>query len=557
MSTEELLKDLMRERILVLDGAMGTLIQRHELTEEQFRGERFADHPRDLKGANEALNLTQPDIIRGIHGAYLDAGADIITTNTFNGTAISLAEYGLEDQVEEINRAAAALARSAADAQTQRTPDKPRFVAGSLGPTTKTASISPDVNDPGARNVTWDELVAAYHDGGARPGRRRRGHPADRDDLRHAQRQGGDLRRRDALRGAGLAAAGDRQRHDHRPVRADAVGPDRGRVLEQPAPRAAAGDRAQLRARRARCCGRTSPELARIADVPVITYPNAGLPNAFGGYDEQPPETSAVLGQLAREGALNLVGGCCGTTPDHTRAIVAAVEGLPPRVIPTLEPATRLAGLEPLDIGPDSLFVNVGERTNVTGSRAFARLIKEDRFDEAVAIARQQVDSGAQMIDINMDEALLDSEAAMARFLNLIAAEPDIARVPVMIDSSKWAVIEEGLKHVQGRPVVNSLSLKEGEAGVPAPGAARAPLRRGRDRDGLRRAGPGRHGRAQGRDRPPRLRPADRAGRLRSDRRHPRPQHLRHRHGHRGARRLRRRLHRGDAADQGGAARTS
>jgi 5-methyltetrahydrofolate--homocysteine methyltransferase len=462
MSTEDVLKDLMRRRILVLDGAMGTLIQRHELTETDFRGERFAAHPRDLKGANEALNLTQPGIIRGIHDAYLEAGADIITTNTFNGTAVSLAEYGLENDVEEINRTAASIARAAADAETASTPDKPRFVAGSLGPTTKTASLSPDVNDPGARNVTWDELVSAYMTAA-------RGLVTGGADILLIETIFDTLNGKAAIfavetlfdeLGARLPVivSGTITDQSGRTLSGQTVGAFWNSVRH--ARPFAIGLNCALGAAMLRPY---VAELARIADVPVITYPNAGLPNAFGGYDEQPPETSSQLGRMAREGALNLVGSCCGTTPDHTRAIVAAVADLPPRVIPTVEPRTRLAGLEPLDVGPDSLFVNVGERTNVTGSRAFARLIKEGSYDEAVAIARQQVDNGAQMIDINMDEALLDSQAAMGRLLNLIASEPDIAKVPVMIDSSRWDVIEEGLKHVQGRPVVNSLSLKEGE----------------------------------------------------------------------------------------------
>jgi 5-methyltetrahydrofolate--homocysteine methyltransferase len=457
-----LLPRLVRERILVLDGAMGTMIQRHSLDEAGFRGERFKDHARDLKGANDVLSLTRPEIIREIHDAYLEAGADIIETNTFNATRISMADYALEPYVEEMNRAAAEIARAAADAQTARTPDKPRFVAGSLGPTNKTASLSPDVNDPGARNVTWDELVSAYAESA-------RGLVAGGADLLLIETIFDTLNGKAAifavesffeelgfrlpvmvsgtitdqsgrtLSGQTVGAFWNSVRH----VRPFAVGLNCALGAEMLRPYVA--------------------ELARIADVPISAYPNAGLPNAFGDYDEQPVETSGVLGRLAREGALNLVGGCCGTTPDHVRAIARAVEGLAPREIPEVEARTRLAGLEPLDIGPDSLFVNVGERTNVTGSRAFARLIKEDRLDEAVAIARQQVENGAQMLDVNMDEALLDSEAAMARFLDLIAAEPDIAKVPLMIDSSKWSVIENGLKHVQGRPVVNSISLKEGE----------------------------------------------------------------------------------------------
>ncbi|MEO6350303.1 MAG: methionine synthase, partial [Candidatus Limnocylindrales bacterium] len=358
--------------------------------------------------------------------------------------------------------AAASIAREAAGAATVKNPAKPRFVAGSLGPTNKTASLSPDVNDPGARNVTWDELVTSYHEAA-------RGLAAGGADILLIETIFDTLNGKAAI--FAVEQLFDELGYRLPVIVSGTITDQSGRTLSGQTVGAfwnsvrharpfAIGLNCALGARMLRPY---VAELARIADVPVVTYPNAGLPNAFGGYDEEPPETSGVLGQLAREGALNLVGGCCGTTPDHVRAIAAAVEGLPPRVPPTVEPRTRLSGLEPLDIGPDSLFVNVGERTNVTGSRAFARLIKEDRYDEAVAIARQQVESGAQMVDINMDEALLDSEAAMARFINLIAAEPDIAKVPFMIDSSKWTVIEEGLKHSQGRPVVNSLSMKEGE----------------------------------------------------------------------------------------------
>ncbi len=458
-----LLASQVRERIVVLDGAMGTLIQSHELGEADFRGERFANHPRDLKGSNEALNLTQPQIIRAIHDAYLDAGADIITTNTFNATAISLADYGLGADAQEINREAATIARAAADAATAQTPARPRFVAGSLGPTNRTASISPDVNDPGARNVTWDELVDAYATAA-------RGLVAGGVDILLIETVFDTLNGKAAIFAVEslfeelgirlpVIVSGTITDQSGRTLSGQTVGAFWNSVRH--ARPFAIGLNCALGAEMLRPY---VAELARIADVPVITFPNAGLPNAFGGYDEQPQETSSQLARLAREGALNLVGSCCGTTPDHTRAIVAAVAGLPPRVVPIAETRTRLAGLEPLDIGPGSLFVNVGERTNVTGSRAFARLIREGRYEEAVAIARQQVDNGAQMIDINMDEALLDSQAAMARMLDLIASEPAIAKVPVMIDSSRWDVIEEGLKHVQGKPVVNSLSLKEGEA---------------------------------------------------------------------------------------------
>jgi len=459
----ERLPGLLRERILVLDGAMGTLIQAHQLTEADFRGERFRDHPRDLRGANETLNLVRPDIVAEIHARYLDAGADVISTNTFNGTRISMADYALEPFAEEINRAAAAIARGAADEATARTPDKPRFVAGSLGPTNKTASISPDVNDPGARNVTWDELVTAYHEAA-------RGLAAGGADILLIETIFDTLNGKAAIFAVEtlfeelgfrlpVIVSGTITDQSGRTLSGQTVGAFWDSVRH--ARPLAVGLNCALGARMLRPY---VAELARIADVPVVTYPNAGLPDGFGGYHDDLPETAAVLGQLATEGGLNLVGSCCGTTPDHTRAIAAAVAGVAPRTVPVVEPRTRLSGLEPLDIGPDSLFANIGERTNVTGSRAFARLIKEGRFEDAVAVARQQVDAGAQLIDINMDEALLDSEATMARYLDLLAVEPDIAKVPLVIDSSKWSVIEEGLKHVQGRPIVNSLSLKEGEA---------------------------------------------------------------------------------------------
>ena len=455
------LPQLIGERILVLDGAMGTLIQGHQLTEEGFRGERFRDHPRDLRGENDLLSMTQPDVIAGIHRHYLDAGADIISTNTFNANAISLADYALEAHAEEMNRAAATIARQAADAY--ETPDRPRFVAGSLGPTNRTLSISPDVNDPGKRNVTWAELVSAYHDAA-------RGLVEGGADILLIETIFDTLNGKAAI--FAVETLFDELGYRVPTIVSGTITDASGRTLTGQTVGAfwnsvrharpfAIGLNCSLGAAMLRPY---VAELARIADIPVVTYPNAGLPNAFGGYDEQPPETSGVLGKLAREGALNLVGGCCGTTPDHIRAIAEAVQDLPPRRPPTVEQRTHLSGLEPLDIAPDSLFVNVGERTNVSGSRAFARLIRDDRTTDAVEIARQQVTSGAQAIDINMDEALLDGEQAMARFLDLLATEPDIAKVPFVIDSSKWSVIEAGLQHVQGRPVVNSLSLKEGEA---------------------------------------------------------------------------------------------
>ncbi|MDP8905262.1 MAG: methionine synthase, partial [Chloroflexota bacterium] len=451
---------LVGERILVLDGAMGTMIQGYRLAEDDFRGDRFADHARELRGANDLLNLTRPDVITEIHRAYLAAGSDIISTNTFNANAISLADYELEPYAEEINRAAAGLARAAADEF--ETVDRPRFVAGALGPTTRTASISPDVNDPGARNVTWAALVAAYADAA-------RGLVVGGADVLLIETIFDTLNAKAAIFAVEslfdeldfrlpLMISGTITDASGRTLSGQTVGAFWNSVRH--ARPFSVGLNCALGAQMLRPY---VAELSRLADVPLSAYPNAGLPNAFGGYDEQPPETSGVLRQLAEEGHINLVGGCCGTTPDHIRGIAAAVDGMAPRRPPELEPRTRLAGLEPLEIGPDTLFVNVGERTNVSGSRAFARLVRDGRFGEAVEIARQQVESGAQAIDINMDEALLDSEAAMARFLDLLAVEPDIARVPFVVDSSKWSVIETGLQHVQGRPIVNSLSLKEGE----------------------------------------------------------------------------------------------
>jgi 5-methyltetrahydrofolate--homocysteine methyltransferase len=455
------LRQSLARRILVLDGAMGTMIQRHRLTEEQFRGERFAGHLRLLKGDNDLLSLTQPEVISEIHRGYLAAGADIIETNTFNGTRISQADYGLEDLVRELNAAAARLARAAAEEFTARTPDRPRFVAGILGPTNRTASISPDVNDPGFRNVTFDELAAAYAeqadgllDGGV--------------DLLMIETVFDTLNGKAALFGVRQAL---RARGLDVPLMVSGTITDRsGRTLSGQTTEAfwnsvshagllSVGLNCALGARQ---LGPYLEELSRVADVPVSCHPNAGLPNAFGEYEETPEQMAAVLGEYAANGWLNIVGGCCGTTPDHIRAIAGAVARVTPRAIPVLEPYTRLSGLEPVTIRPETGFVNVGERTNVTGSAKFARLIREGGYEAALEIARDQVANGAQLIDVNMDEGLLDSTAAMITFLNLIAAEPDIARVPIMIDSSKWEVIEAGLKCIQGKGVVNSISLKEG-----------------------------------------------------------------------------------------------
>ncbi len=459
----EVLDGLLAQRILVLDGAMGTLLQTYQLDEAAFRGDRFADHPRDLRGNNELTTLTQPAIVRAIHDAYLDAGADIVETNTFNANRISQRDYGLEDVCREMNREAARIAREAADGAERREPGRPRYVAGALGPTNRTASISPDVNDPSARNVTWEELAQAYQEaaeglveGGA--------------DILLIETIFDTLNAKAAIFGveAAFDALGERRPLIVSGTIVDASGRTlSGQTVEAfwnsvaHANPVVVGLNCALGARQLR---EHVAELSRIAPLPISAYPNAGLPNEFGGYDETPGVTSELIGAWARDGLLNIAGGCCGTTPAHVRAIADAVAGHPPRLVPDVPIATPLSGLEPLTIPtPGGLFVNVGERTNVTGSRQFARLVTDGRIDEAVEVARQQVDSGAQMIDVNMDEAMLDSASVMRTFLNAIGSEPDISRVPVMIDSSKWSVIEEGLKAVQGKSVVNSISLKEGE----------------------------------------------------------------------------------------------
>jgi len=462
--TEEL-RALLDQRILVLDGAMGTMIQGYRLSEEDFRGERFADHPGDLKGNNDLLSLTQPAIIREIHDRYLAAGADIIASNTFNSNAPSQADYGLEKLVYELNVEAVRLARAAADASNRKTPGRPRFVAGVLGPTSKTASISPDVNDPGFRNISFDALVAAYSDA-----------------LRGLMDGGADIILLETIFDTLNAKAAlftidmlFEQQGARLPVMISGTITDAsGRTLTGQTPEAFWNS---VRHARPLTVGLNCAlggelmrphieELARIADTYICAYPNAGLPNPLSdtGYDELPAHTACHMRDYAHSGFVNIVGGCCGTTPEHIQEIAEAVREAAPRKPPQSEPRLRLSGLEPLNIGPGSLFVNIGERTNVTGSRAFAKLVLAGDFTEGVSVARQQVENGAQMIDVNMDEAMLDSEAAMVRFLSLIAAEPDISRVPVVIDSSKWSVIEAGLKCVQGRAVVNSISLKEGEA---------------------------------------------------------------------------------------------
>jgi 5-methyltetrahydrofolate--homocysteine methyltransferase len=446
-------------RILVLDGAMGTMIQRHKLSEADYRGSRFADWPHDLQGNNDLLVLTQPDIIRDIHRAYLDAGADLIETNTFNAQTISMADYHMESLSREMNLAAARLAREAADAVS--TPERPRFVAGAIGPTNRTGSISPDVNDPGKRNVTFTQLVEAYLE-----------------QARALAEGGVDLflieTIFDTLNAKAAIFACETYFEEcgvrYPVILSGTITDASGRTLSGQTTEAfwASVRHARPFAVGLNCAlgGKDMrpyiAELSRLADCRVSCYPNAGLPNAFGEYDERPDETAAILRGFAEDGLVNLVGGCCGTSPDHIADIAKAVEGVTPRVPAPHTPVMRLSGLEPLTITPEIGFVNVGERTNVTGSAAFRKLIKEGDYTAALAVARQQVEAGAQIIDVNMDEGMLDGVAAMETFLKLIASEPDISRVPVMIDSSKWAVIEAGLACVQGKPIVNSISMKEG-----------------------------------------------------------------------------------------------
>jgi 5-methyltetrahydrofolate--homocysteine methyltransferase len=468
------LHELLAERILILDGAMGTMIQRHKLDEDGFRGERFKNHPRDLKGNSDLLVLTQPGIISGIHHEYLAAGADIIETNTFTSTAIAQADYGLEALVYEMNVQGATLAKSAAAEWTRKSPDRPRFVAGSIGPMNRTLSISPDVSDPAFRAMTFDRARAAYEeqvrgliDGGA--------------DLLLLETIFDTLNAKAAI----VAIENVFEEKGLRlPLLISVTITDRsGRTLSgqtldafyvsiRHARPLSVGINCALGARDMRPY---LAELARIAECYVSSYPNAGLPNAFGQYDEQPPETAALLRDFAESGFVNILGGCCGTTPDHIKAVAKAVEGVKPRPLPgdtwisherrapSAGRHSQFSGLEALNILPDSNFQMIGERTNVTGSARFARLIRSDNYAEAAQVAAEQVRGGANMVDVNMDEGMLDSERAMTTFLNYVATEPEIARVPVMVDSSKWSVIEAGLKCVQGKGVVNSISLKEGE----------------------------------------------------------------------------------------------
>jgi len=448
-------------RIVVLDGAMGTMIQSYKLSENEFRGERFQNHTVDLRGNNDLLNLTRPHLIEEIHREFLLAGADIIQTNTFNSTSISQSDYGLESAVYELNQSGAAIARRVADEVAIET-SRPRWVAGVLGPTNRTASISPDVSNPYYRNITFLELQAAYQEA-------LRGLVEGGVDLIMVETVFDTLNAKAAL----FAIESFFEDAEMRlPIIVSGTITDlSGRTLSGQTPEAfwysirhaqplAVGLNCALGAKDLRPY---IDALSRVADTPVVCYPNAGLPNEFGGYDDTPEFMAEVLGSFASDGLVNIVGGCCGTTPAHIKAIADSVRSMSPRHPPEIPRRLRLSGLEPLEVGPDSLFLNIGERTNVTGSAKFRRLIEEDDYDAAVEIAREQVLNGAQIIDVNMDEGMLDSEAAMQKFLNLIGSEPDISRIPIMIDSSKWSVIEAGLQCVQGKGIVNSISLKEGE----------------------------------------------------------------------------------------------
>src|SRR5665213_3032880 len=460
----EALSRLLQERIVVLDGAMGTMIQTYRLEEPGYRGQRFKDWPSDVKGNNDLLNLTQPHVIQSIHRQYLEAGADIIETNTFNSTTISMADYGMESLAFELNVAGAKNAKAAAAAVMAAQPGRLCFVAGALGPTSKTASISGSVTDPAARGVTYDQLVEAYYE-------QARGLVEGGSDLLLVETVFDSLNSKAAL--FAIARLFDDLPRRLPVMLSFTITDLSGRTLSGQTveaywnsvshfPLLSIGINCALGPKEMRPF---IEELSGLAPIYVSAYPNAGLPNPMlpTGFPETPETLAPQLTQWAQSGWLNIVGGCCGTTPPHIKAIADAVRNLPPRVPAKVEPYLRLSGLEALTIRPDTNFVNVGERTNVTGSPKFAKLILAGQIEEALAIARQQVLNGAQIIDINMDEGMLDGVKAMTHFLNLIASEPDIARVPLMIDSSKWAVIEAGLKCVQGKAVVNSISLKEGE----------------------------------------------------------------------------------------------
>ncbi len=458
----DLLKQQLSKRILFLDGAMGTMIQGYNLEEEDYRGKRFADWDCDLKGNNDLLSLTQPDIIKAIHRAYYDAGSDIVETNTFNATTIAMADYKMESLAYEINFESAKLAKEVAEEVTALNPDKPRFVAGTLGPTNRTASMSPEVNDPGFRNVTFDQLADAYFEA-----------------VKGLSEGGADIILIETIFDTLNAKAAifavekyfDEVGHKLPVMISGTITDASGRTLSGQTAAAfwnslshvepiSIGFNCALGAQELR---QYIEEVSNIADTHISAHPNAGLPNEFGEYDETAEEMAIELADWAKSGYLNIIGGCCGTSPEHIEAIVKEVEKHPPRKVPEIEKQCRLAGLEPQNITADSLFVNVGERTNVTGSAKFKRLIVEGDFEAALDVAKNQVENGAQIIDINMDEGMLESKEAMVRFLNLIASEPDIAKVPIMIDSSKWEILEEGLKCIQGKGIVNSISIKEGE----------------------------------------------------------------------------------------------
>ncbi|MAZ77454.1 MAG: methionine synthase [Legionellaceae bacterium] len=463
MNKLQTLKKLLETRILLLDGAMGTMIQQHRLEEKDFRGERFQDYPHDLKGNNDLLSLTQPHIIKAIHEEYLAAGSDIIETNTFNANSISQSDYHLEEIVYELNFQSAKLARDAADAFSEKTPEKPRFVAGGIGPTNRTASLSPDVNNPSLRNVNYNQLVESYLEaihglveGGV--------------DILLVETVFDSLNCRAALFAVQQYFA---KHHIKLPVMVSfAIVDASGRTLSGQTVEAFwhSVSHVELLSIGLNCALGADDlrpyieELSGLANTYTSIYPNAGLPNEFGGYDDTPANMAVILEEFAKSGFINMVGGCCGTTPEFIKAFAEQVACHKPRVIPNIQTVTHLSGLEALNITKDLLFVNVGERTNVTGSKRFSKLILNEDYETALEVALNQVENGAQIIDVNMDEGMLDSEQAMTTFLNLIATEPDIARVPVMIDSSKWSVIEAGMKCVQGKGIVNSISLKEGEA---------------------------------------------------------------------------------------------
>ncbi|MAQ87255.1 MAG: methionine synthase [Candidatus Marinimicrobia bacterium] len=456
------IKDILKKRVLVLDGAMGTMVQGYGLKESDFRGSKFKDHPIDLIGNNDILSITRPEIVREIHHAYLDAGADLVETNTFNSNSISQSDYNMEHLAYELNLLSAQIARDVCDDFTRSEPGKPRFVCGAIGPTNQTASMSPDVSNPGHRNVDFDQLMESYKeqtkgllDGGV--------------DILLIETVFDTLNCKAALFAVQSLFE---ETGETIPVMISGTITDAsGRLLSGQTVEAfwhsifhvdllAVGLNCALGAEEMRPY---LASLSNIADTNILVYPNAGLPNEFGGYDESPESMAIQLSEFTDSNLVNIIGGCCGTTPDHIAAFSNSVEGKSPRTIPSVDSFTKLSGLEPLVIRPESNFINVGERTNVTGSLRFKRLIKEDKFDEALSVARDQVENGAQIIDINMDEGLIDSESAMVRFLRLISSEPDISKVPIMIDSSKWSVIESGLKNIQGKGIVNSISLKEGE----------------------------------------------------------------------------------------------